>query len=550
MKVITKEMLQSPTVKLSWQRKIGILLDRDMALLSAVYNCYRRSITFVPLDVRWPRDRLLAVLQNAGVETVLTTRTYADRFPGARVLCVENDAVVDFLSPEEKNDMAYYAHTSGTTGSPKCIAIPRPALDHFIAGMNTVIDFSPGKRISCLAAPSFDMFIFESIGALKLGMTVVLADEEEQVNPKFLGALIAEGRADIVQMTPSRMHLLLNFDPSVSCLAHVSKILLGGEPLPMALLEILRAKTAAKIYNLYGPTETTVWATAGEMTGAEHVHIGRPLPGVEIYITDEEMNRVPTGGTGEICIGGTGLAWGYVGNAKLTEEKFLTLPGHPGTKVYRTGDLGRLLPGGDLECIGRRDNQIKIRGHRIEPEEIEFYLNQIPGIRQSVVTGRSVSDTDAILEAYYVGDVFVPSQEIIRHLEQKLPTYMIPAVYKRVADFPLSSNGKIDRGSVYQCAEMKEEEPAAVCILTKRQEEILSVVTSNIILPPADPIRLDAALAEIGIDSITFIRIVLALEEAFHIQFEDEILILTEFPTVKDLLDYVEEKIVQQDISA
>lgn len=187
------------------------------------------------------------------------------------------------------------------------------------------------------------------------------------------------------------------------------------------------------------------------------------------------MNQVPAGETGEICIGGTGLAWGYVGNAKLTEEKFLTLPGRPDTKVYRTGDLGRLLPGGDLEYLGRRDNQIKIRGHRIEPEEIEFYLNQIPGIRQSVVTGRSVSDMDIVLEAYYVGDACFLSQEIIRHLEQKLPAYMIPAVYKRVEAFPLSSNGKINRNSVFQCKEMKGEEPGAeACSMTERQKKILS----------------------------------------------------------------------------
>lgn len=551
MKVITKEMLQSPTVTLSWQRKIGILLDRDTALLSAVYNCYRRGITFVPLDARWPRDRLCGILQNAGVDTVLTARTYADRFAEATILCVENDVVVDFTPPEEENDMAYYAHTSGTTGTPKCIAISRPSLDHFIAGMGAIIDFSPGKRISCLAAPSFDVFMLESIGALEMGLSIVLANEEEQINPKLLGALITEGQVDIVQMTPSRMQLLLNFDPSVSCLANVSKILLGGESLPRPLLEVLRANTTAKIYNLYGPTETTVWATAGEMTEANHIHIGRPLPGVEIYITDAQMNQVPAGGTGEICIGGTGLAWGYVGNAKLTEEKFLTLPGRPDTKVYRTGDLGRLLPGGDLEYLGRRDNQIKIRGHRIEPEEIEFYLNQIPGIRQSVVTGRSVSDMDVVLEAYYVGDACFLSQEIIRHLEQKLPAYMIPAVYKRVEAFPLSSNGKINRSSVFQCKEMKGEEPGAeACSMTERQKKILSVITSNIIQPPADPVRLDAALAEIGIDSITFIRIVIALEEAFNIKFEDEILILSEFPTVKDLIDYVDEKNLQQDVPA
>ena len=211
--------------------------------------------------------------------------------------------------------------------------------------------------------------------ALNKGLTVVLADEEEQRNPKLMAKFIQDNAVDIIQMTPSRMQLLLNYDKELICLKSVKEIMIGGEAFPFGLLQTLQEKTTARIYNMYGPTETTIWSTISNLTYKDHIDIGRPIKNTEIYIMDDSLTLLPSGQIGEICIGGKGLAKGYVGRDDLTAEKFIYLPQKPNVRVYRTGDMGRHLPDGDLEYLGRTDNQVKIRGHRVELEEIESHLN-------------------------------------------------------------------------------------------------------------------------------------------------------------------------------
>ena len=297
--------------------------------------------------------------------------------------------------------------------------------------------------------------------ALQKGLTVVLANEDEQRNPKLMAKLIQNNAVDMIQMTPSRMQLLLNHDKELSCLQNVKEIMIGGESFPLSLLKTLQEKTSAKIYNMYEPTETTIWSAVSDLTVKKRIDIGHPIKNTEIYIVDENLYILPSGQAGEICISGKGLAKGYVGRDNLTSEKFLCLPQKPDIKVYRTGDMGRYLPDGDLEYLGRTDNQVKIRGHRIELEEIENHINQYNGIKQSVVVALEISETDKILNAFFTSENEVDSKDIKDYLSLKLPDYMIPVRFKRVEEFIQTVNGKIDRKRVLECIEIKSNEVAS-----------------------------------------------------------------------------------------
>lgn len=403
--VITFNQLNNTVhkIKLTYNR-LGLILDRNKSLISAMYNCLNKKITYVPVDPNYPSSRIEKILNDAEVNTVITHKKYIEKVRGINAICIDENEYVDFDVVIAENNISYILFTSGSTGTPKGVEVTREGLFNFIEGISEIIDFSPEKRIACFTTVAFDIFFLESIMALYKGLTVILANEEEQRNPRFMAQLIRDNAVDMVQMTPSRMQLLLNHDKELSCLKNVKEIMIGGEPFPLSLLHTLQEKTTAKIYNMYGPTETTIWSTVSDLTCKDRIDIGRPIKNTEIYIVDGNLSILPAGEVGEICVAGKGLAKGYVGRDDLTKEKFIYLSQNHDVRVYRTGDVGRYLPDGDLQYLGRTDNQVKIRGHRIELEEIETHLNQFEGINQSVVIATEKSETDKVLEAFYTSD--------------------------------------------------------------------------------------------------------------------------------------------------
>ena len=406
---------------------IGFFLDRSPELLYIIKAFLDNKITFIPIDPTLPKEYVEHIIRDSEVEIVITLEKYKNRFWGIKTIIVDNIRSHKRDSPLEtvETDVAYVLYTSGSTGVPKSVEITRNSLINFVEGISDVIDFSVGKRIACLTTMSFDIFFLESVVALYKGLTVVLANENEQHNPRLMTKLIQDNEVDMIQMTPSRMQLLLNHDKELSCLKNVKEIMLGGEQFPVNLLRILQKKTTAKIYNMYGPTEATIWSSVSDLTNKENVDIGRPIMNTEIYIVDENLVILPYGQVGEICIAGEGLAKGYVGRNDLTAEKFMNLPQNRCIKVFRTGDFGRYLEAGNLEYLGRIDNQVKIRGYRIELEEIEQHLNQFKGIKQSVVVVTETNEVDKILEAFYTSDESIDSWSIANFLFSKLPSYMI-----------------------------------------------------------------------------------------------------------------------------
>lgn len=516
------------------QNKSLILMKRSPDLICSICMCLEKGITYIPIDPTCPKDRLKYIIDNANPNDIISDVDLDIKFiPSLQTISVEKDVV-------------YILYTSGTTGTPKGVKVTRDGLFNFIEGISEIIDFSPGKRIACFTTVAFDIFFLESIMALYKGLTVVLANEDEQRNPRLMAKLIHDNAVDMVQMTPSRMQLLLNHDKELSCLKNVKEIMIGGEAFPLSLLKTLQAKTNAKIYNMYGPTETTIWSTVSDLTQKDRIDIGRPIKNTEVYIVDESLSILPEGQIGEICIAGKGLAKGYVGKNDLTIEKFIYLPQKPDVRVYRTGDMGRYLPDGDLEYLGRTDNQVKIRGHRIELEEIESHLNQIDGIHQAVVIASEISETNKMLQAFYTSDTTLDQKEITDYLSSKLPEYMIPVRFKRVESFIQTANGKLDRKRVLECEEIKTSdglpEESTLSELSAVPQKAFGVIKSTL-APKNEDVTLETSLGKAGVDSITFVTLVVALECEFNFEWDDEMLLITAFSTIRSMVEYVESRV-------
>ena len=259
MKLIGVEDITKVERKVSLKSsRVALILDRGISLISVIYNCLDKKITYVPIDPNMPDSRISDIINDANVGTVITHQNYLRKLQVDNVICVDVDDIIDFDPTETDNETAYILFTSGSTGDPKGVEVTREGLFNFIDGISEIIDFSPGKRIACLTTMSFDIFFLESIMALFKGLTIVLANEDEQRNPKLMEKLIQDNAVDMVQMTPSRMQLLLNHDKELTCLKNVKRIMIGGEPFPISLLKTLQEKTNSKIYNMYGPTETTI----------------------------------------------------------------------------------------------------------------------------------------------------------------------------------------------------------------------------------------------------------------------------------------------------
>ena len=515
--------------------RTAVLMKRSPELLFAIYALHNRGITYVPVDPAYPEERINDIIFSSNATDIIN----------------DTDLEIAFDKPKldinKENNIVYVLYTSGSTGIPKGVEVTLDGFNNFVEGISEIIDFSPGKRIVCFTTVSFDIFFLESIMALQKGLTVVLANEDEQRNPKLMAKLIKNNDVDMIQMTPSRMQLLLNHDKELSCLQNVKEIMIGGEPFPLRLLKTLQEKTTSKIYNMYGPTETTIWSTVSNLTEKNQIDIGYPIKNTEIYIVDENLYMLSNGQAGEICIAGKGLAKGYVGRDDLTSEKFIFLPQNPDIKVYRTGDMGRYLPDGNLEYLGRTDNQVKIRGHRIELEEIETHMNQYNGIKQSVVVALEISETDKILDAFFTSESNVDSKDITDYLSSKLPDYMIPVRFRRVEEFIQTVNGKIDRKRVLECIEIKSKEIASDTSiydgLPVVQKRAFDIIISNLKeKKKMEEISLDMDFNSIVLDSITFIEIVVAFECEFNFEFDDEMLLITKFPTIKSMVEYVEAK--------
>ncbi|MGC4013166.1 MAG: amino acid adenylation domain-containing protein [Luteolibacter sp.] len=424
-------------------QRVAVLLDRDEWLPVVLLAIWRAGAAYVPLDAANPPERLGWILEDQSPLSVLVSPALTGHLPlGARVILFDPVMAEENHPPVEAKivptDPAYILYTSGSTGRPKGVVIQHGALANFLLSMLEEPGLKAGDRLAALTTVSFDISALEIHLPLLAGAVIDLIPGHLARDGAALRSYLEAHPPTVLQATPAtwRMLIAAGWQGSPGL-----KILCGGEALDAPLARQLTA-LGHEVWNLYGPTETTVWSTLWKVpSGADRILIGRPIANTSVHVVDEAGHPVPPGVSGMLFIGGAGLAEGYWNRPELTAKKFIT---RVNERLYDTGDLARWMPDGILECLGRSDGQVKVRGFRIELAEIESALLAHDAVAEvaAVVTGAA---GESRLAAYYRVNAPVTAEELTRHLAARLPDYMIPAPLVEIATMPLTSSGKIDR---------------------------------------------------------------------------------------------------------
>ena len=446
---------------------VAVAMARSPRMVAALLGVLKAGAAYLPLDPGYPPARLETMLRDAQPALVLTEHALLGRLPGATPRLVLDDPdtaralqaqpdhdprQAERTTPLLAHHPAYVIYTSGSTGSPKGVVVAHGGVGAFLDAMNNHIEFKPDDRHLSVTTISFDISVLELFLPLVHGAEVVLAAREEARDPAALAALIRLHKPSSMQATPSHWNLLVQHDPS--CLREI-RVLSGGEALSVPLAKTL-FRHARSVCNLYGPTEATIWTTANPLTEADLatagtgvVDLGRPLDNYQLYILDAGLEPTPVGVAGELYIAGAGLARGYLGRPGQTSERFVADPHalSSGSRMYRTGDLARRSETGALEFLGRLDEQVKIRGLRVELGEIETALTAHENVAQAAVVANDTAAAGVQLIAYVV-PATQPAPDantLLRYLAERLPDYMVPDVLLAIDTLPATANGKLDR---------------------------------------------------------------------------------------------------------
>ncbi|MCP4146421.1 MAG: amino acid adenylation domain-containing protein, partial [bacterium] len=536
---------------------VGIKTGRTLEMITGILAILKASAAYLPIDPTYPAERIQYMLADSNTAIVITDTgepgeinevgkvneirgeveiidilDLDKRFSTEQLLMNKNRLFVsNGAAGDRETGLAYTIYTSGSTGKPKGVMIEHAALLNFIKGMTDIIEFKPKDCILSLTTICFDIFGLETLLPLTTGTKIVIGGSMEQGEPYAAGQIMKQEHVSIFQATPSRLQLLLSEEKSRTGLAQLNALLVGGEALPLKLLEEARKLVPGKIYNVYGPTETTIWSTVKDVTGEKVLNIGTPIANTQIYILDGWDKLQPKGVAGELYIGGDGLARGYINKPELTAERFTkansqltvgirqegkkekrqqtqqdgaasSFPNNQyqitNNTLYRTGDLARWLPDGNIEFLGRIDHQVKIRGFRIELGEIENRLLSHPEISEAAVLSQKSEDGDNFLCAYYVErGISHPESYFKDFLSQFLPDYMIPPFFIKLEKIPLTPNGKIDRKALPQ-APISNIQSQNYIAPRNDIEENMAEIWADILGIPQEDIGIDSDFFQIG----------------------------------------------------
>jgi amino acid adenylation domain-containing protein len=466
--------LQSLGVKL--ETLVGIFMRRSENIVISLLAVLKASGAYVPLDPSHPKERLSLIIEDSRIPVVLaSSETHAALPFGLDHLTVldVDDPAIAHCSPHtvsstaNSSNLAYVIYTSGSTGRPKGVMVEHRNVVNFFTGMDCAIGHGPAVWLA-VTSVGFDISVLELIWTLTRGLKVVIHDDEGTAS---IADEIARHGVTHLQMTPSLARMLTLDVRALSALGSLKQILLGGEAVPASLIHHIRQVFDGDIYNMYGPTETTIWSTTYHVQDVGiTIPIGRPIANTQIYLLDAELKPVRVGEPGELYIAGDGVARGYWNQPELTAKRFLAEPSISPRRIYNTGDLARYLPDGNIEFLGRVDDQVKLRGHRIEPGEIEAALEQCHGVRQAVVIAGEDKHHHVRLVAYVVTEPAgsASKEELKTTLASKLPEIMIPSIFVFLSALPLSQNGKIDRKALLR---LSPPDPFLTSGLTPTQPE-------------------------------------------------------------------------------
>ena len=491
---------------------VGIMLPRSLELLISIIGVLKSGACYIPIDPTYPEKRIEYMLDNSESKILITTNELYNNIKFEnKILINDNEILIQEKNNLEKinspEDMAYIIYTSGSTGLPKGVVLKHKSLSNLCTYLNGNVEFLKEeceyKNIASITTVSFDIFIFETLVCLQKGLKIILANEEEQRIPALLDKLIGKNDVQIIQMTPSRMQIFLDNIKDMPNLSNLKYVTLAGEALPLKLRDELIELGVEKIYNGYGPSETTVFSTFSDVTDSKEINIGTPLGNTQAYILDNNLNIVPIGVAGELYIAGEGVGKGYLNREDITKERYIKNPFIENSIMYKTGDVCKFDRHGKLHYLGRADNQVKIRGLRIELEEIENRMLEFPNIKKAKVIKQTIGDRD-VISAYYIASKNVISPELRKYLYSTLPNYMVPSYFTEVEAYPYTPNGKIDKNTL---AEMINLDEANKEIIQPRNEIERKVANIFKKVLEVKEISIDDNFFELGGDSISAMKL-------------------------------------------
>jgi amino acid adenylation domain-containing protein len=504
---------------------VGLCVERSPAMVVGMLGVLRAGGIYLPLDPVYPRERLAFMLEDSGARVLLTQEHLAGSLPGGREIVLLDGAdltaggkePVPAASPVAANG-AYLIYTSGSTGRPKAVLVPHAALVNYVRDAAEDAGIGAGDRVLQFASMSFDTSAEEIYPCLTRGATLVLRDEAMAGPPDVFLREVERLGITVLDLPTAYWHELVAglAADGLDWPACVRLVILGGEAAQAARLDAWRGRVGerCRLLNTYGPTEATIVATRRDLGGPRNfpaeVPIGRPVAGVRAHVVSRRLELLPAGLTGELVLGGAGLARGYLGRPDLTAERFVPDPfaASPGGRLYRTGDLARWLPAGELEHRGRTDHQVKVRGFRVELGEIEAALRRLAGVREAAVAVREEAPGERWIVAYVVpaGEPAPTSAELRAGLRQALPDYMLPAAIVLLEDLPLTPSGKIDRRALPAPDSSRPAAGTEFVAPRNPVEEALAAVWAEVLR--RDAVGVHDNFFELGGDSIRTIQVV------------------------------------------
>jgi amino acid adenylation domain-containing protein len=526
------------------ESRVGVCLERSIELVVALLGALKAGAAYVPLDHTHPSQRLQWMIGNAALQVAITKRDLqplmADHLPTVCIdreweviSCFDKQAPQVQLSPE---NLAYVIYTSGSTGWPKGAMNTHGGISNRLLWMQEVYALTAEDRVIQKTPFTFDVSVWEFFWPLMTGATLVMAEPDGHRDSRYLLKEIARTGVTTLHFVPSMMRVFLEEESLEEC-ESLRRVMSSGEELSGQLEKRFHERMKCDLFNLYGPTEAAVdvtWWKCERGESAERVPIGKPIANTQLYILDEEQAVVAVGRPGELYIAGVGLARGYINQGEQTAEKFIPDPysGESGARMYRTGDLARYRRDGAIEYLGRKDNQIKVRGFRVELGEIEIGVRQEGNVRECAVMAQEGAGGQVQLVCYVEAEANDWSAEVVRErLRERLPEYMVPQVYVRLERLPLTANGKIDRRALPELGSFDREENKGYVAPRTPIEEALAQIWSDVL--GVHCIGVHDSFFDIGGHSLSAMQVVSRLNQVFRVD-----LLMSEFfiaPTIADL---------------
>ncbi len=530
---------------------VGLYVERSPEMVIGLLGILKAGAAYLPLAPAYPKDRLEYMLKDSHAAMLLTKKRLIDDLPACRMktLCLDSDWAriaehddEDLEPIAEPDNVAYIIYTSGSTGQPKGVLVPHIGVCNAAEATARTFSVQPESRILQFSPLSFDASTFDIIMALRAGATLCLEEQESMLPGPPLIQALRDMKINVMTISPSALAVLTD-----AMLPDLNMLIVAGEACSMDIAS--RWANGRRFFNAYGPTETSIWATVAECADVQVTPpIGSSIINVQVYVLDERLEPVPAGVPGEIYIGGVGVARGYCDRPDLTAECYLPDPfsSAPGARIYRTGDRARLLWGGNIQFLGRVDQQVKLRGYRIEPGEIEASLLLHPAVREAVVVSKLNAFDEARLIACYVPlqEQAPSAAELRSFLRQRLPDFMVPSGFMPLDGFPLNENGKLNRSALSAMADgWSESDDLASKRPRTETEEILAAIWREVL--EVDRIGVDDNFFSVGGHSLIATRVASRVNSSFQIDLP--LRMLFELPTIAELAEAID--VAKADVS-